>query len=134
MSNILVNQLTGNTTDTTIDVFAGHATDSTTRTNLEQGLAKAWARLESGTATRLDNFNVGSSTDNGTGDHTVTVTNPFNNTNYSFNGTGDKAGTYFSGATNSTARTTTASRYRMYTDTGALSNADSSVLFHGDLA
>lgn len=100
----------------------------------KQSAAKAWARLESGTATLLDSFGAASSTDNGTGDHTITVTNAFDNANYSFTGTADKAGNYLSGVTNVTTRTTTASRYRMYTDAGSLSDGDSSVLFHGDLA
>ena len=81
MSNILVNQLTGNTTDTTIEVFAGHAADSTTRTNLEQGLAKAWVHA-SGAAVQDDTFNVSGGVDHGTGDYSHTITNPFNNLNY----------------------------------------------------
>jgi len=117
---------------TTIANNAG--SESVNTTYVVNGSAKAWARLESGTATLLDSFGAASSTDNGTGDHTITVTNAFDNANYSFTGTADRSGNYLSGLTNVTARTTTASRYRMYTDGGALSDGDSSVLFHGDLA
>ena len=83
MSNILVNQLTGNTTDTTIDVFAGHAADSTTRTNLEQGLAKVWVNYDCASTTPRDSFNVASLTDNGVGHFTTTFTNDMNNDDYS---------------------------------------------------
>ena len=78
MSNILVNQLTGNTTDTTIEVFAGHAADSTTRTNLEQGLAKAWVNFN-GTSTLSvrDSLNIDSVTDNGTGNYTNNFSSAF---------------------------------------------------------
>ena len=76
MSNILVNQLTGNTTDTTIEVFAGHATDSTTRTNLEQGLAKAWIAVSmAGTPSVQDSFNHSTYTDNGQGQGASNLTN-----------------------------------------------------------
>ena len=88
MSNILVNQLTGNTTDTTIDVFAGHAADSTTRTNLEQGLAKAWAKWDaSSTVTLDDSLNTTSISDNGTGDFEQNLTNSMNNADYSVTAT-----------------------------------------------
>ena len=76
MSNILVNQLTGNTTDTTIEVFAGHAADSTTRTNLEQGLAKAWIAVSmAGTPSVQDSFNHSTYTDNGQGQGASNLTN-----------------------------------------------------------
>tara|TARA_R100000278_G_scaffold114403_1_gene92876 strand:- start:587 stop:1003 length:417 start_codon:yes stop_codon:yes gene_type:complete len=82
MSNILVNQLTGNTTDTTIEVFAGHAADSTTRTNLEQGLCKAWCFLDGYDAAIHDSFNVSHETDEGTGAHQVSFTSNMNNVTF----------------------------------------------------
>jgi hypothetical protein len=84
MSNILVNQLTGNTTDTTIEVFAGHATDSTTRTNLEQGLTKAWMDYR-GVDTNVinDSLNIASVADSGTGRYDPSFTNAMNTANYS---------------------------------------------------
>ena len=58
---------------------------SATTTNLQQGLAKAWVNFDgtaSGAAAR-DSFNVSGMTDNGTGDHTITINNDFGNANYS---------------------------------------------------
>jgi len=84
MSNILVNQLTGNTTDTTIEVFAGHAADSTTRTNLEQGLVKAYMDLKgTGTISVRGSLNTSTATDNGAGDFTQNFTNSFANNDHS---------------------------------------------------
>ena len=53
-------------------------------TNLQQGLCKVWVKYdgEASGAAAYDSFNVGSMTDNGTGDHDVTFTNAFSNVNY----------------------------------------------------
>ena len=48
-----------------------------------QGLAKSWiARLNTGDANYYDSFNVGSTTDSGTGRITVTFTNDFSSINF----------------------------------------------------
>ena len=49
--------------------------------NTVQGLAKAWARLDTND-TLEDRFNIASVADNGTGDFTTTFTNAFNNNTY----------------------------------------------------
>lgn len=83
MSDILVDNLTGKTTNYTIEVFAGQATSSTTRTNLEQGLAKWWVSLQQETTHQIhDSFNVSSASDDGTGTSTLTFTNYMNNGDY----------------------------------------------------
>jgi len=46
------------------------------------GTAKAWANLNGSTFGLRDNFNVGSATDNGTGDYTVNFSNNMNDANY----------------------------------------------------
>ena len=90
MSNLLVQNIkhTNNTTSMSIDT-SGQVTirgeGSATTTNLQQGLAKAWVNFDgtaSGAAAR-DSFNVSGMTDNGTGDHTITINNDFGNANYS---------------------------------------------------
>lgn len=60
---------------------------NSTTTNLQQGLCKAWINLN-GTSTiaTRDSFNVASITDGGTGLFTVTITNDFNNDDYSTSG------------------------------------------------
>jgi hypothetical protein len=51
-----------------------------TTTNLQQGLAKAWARVNgTGTIALRDSFNISSIADNATGTTTATFTNAFSN-------------------------------------------------------
>ncbi len=72
--------LTGATTAGSISVRG----EGTATTNLQQGLAKAWANLNgTGTIALRDSFNIGATTDNGTGDYTYTFTSGFSNANYS---------------------------------------------------
>ena len=50
--------------------------EGTAGTTLNQGLLKAWIRIDgTGTAGIDDSFNCGSLTDNGTGDYSVPITN-----------------------------------------------------------
>ena len=86
MSTVLANTITavgggGSTVkvnnDSTYISDGGAVTDS----NLVQGLAKVWVQFDgtaSGAASR-DSFNVGSMTDNGTGNYTVTFSNNMSN-------------------------------------------------------
>jgi hypothetical protein len=99
----------------------------------KQSAAKAWAYLESGTATILDSVNVASTTDNGTGDHTVTYSNALANDDYSVGGSAQTARRYFSGYSSAT-KLTSSVRYVIYVDNGTINDADSSVQIHGDLA
>ena len=71
--------LTNLTKGLTVDSEGGSAT-----TNLVQGLAKAWSLLDgTGTIALSDSFNIGSTTDHGTGDYTLTVSNAFSSANFS---------------------------------------------------
>jgi hypothetical protein len=82
MATLKTNTLTGTTTAGSIAVTGE---GNSTTTNLQQGLAKAWVNFDgtaSGAAAR-DSFNVSGMTDNGTGDHTITINNDFGNANYS---------------------------------------------------
>jgi len=79
MSTLRVDNLKGKTTANTMTVLAGHATDSTTTTNLEQGLAKVWANFEqSSSHTIRDSFNETSLGDLGAGQTQINFTNNFN--------------------------------------------------------
>ena len=74
-SELKVDKFTGVTTAGSIDVVGE---GNSTTTNLQQGLTKAWTSLDTGgTLSTNDSFNQSSATDNGTGDHTTTHTNPF---------------------------------------------------------
>ena len=80
MSTILVNTLTGTSTAGSIAVTGE---GNSTTTNLQQGLCKMWARLDgTGTIGLDDSFNVGSTTDVGTGNYTFTFTSNMNNANF----------------------------------------------------
>ena len=89
MSTLRVDNLKGKTTANTMTVLAGHATDSTTTTNLEQGLIKSFISFDGNTADASANltgvngsFNVSALEDDGTGDYDVLFTNNMANTNY----------------------------------------------------
>ena len=80
-SQLKVDTLTGVTTAGSI-VVTGEGNSTTT--NLQQGLAKVWARYEQdGTNSILDSFNVSGLTDEGNGDATVSIANDMGNINYS---------------------------------------------------
>ena len=73
------------------DTFKGQTTagsitiqgEGTNTTNLQQGLAKAWANYDcSGTASIRDNLNVTGLTDLATGYMTISLTNSMNNDDY----------------------------------------------------
>ena len=79
---VQINQLRGIDTAGSITVQGeGSAT-----TNLQQGLVKAWVNHDQ--ATVGDSHNVGSVTDNGTGDYGTNFTNNMANANYSAGGIG----------------------------------------------
>ena len=92
MSTLRVDNLKGKTTDKVVNVFASH-NNSTTTTNLEQGLAKVWINVD-GTAVTSDvdtagvrgSFNVGSIVDVATGKHKINYTTPFVNNDYAIVG------------------------------------------------
>ena len=64
MSEILVNKLTGTSTAGSI-LVTGEGNSTTT--NLQQGLAKAWANIDgSGTVSIRDSLNTSGLTDEGT--------------------------------------------------------------------
>ena len=80
MSEIKVDTLTGKTTagDITVTSEGGAAT-----MQLQQGLAKSWVNFNgTGTIAARDSFSFSGLADNGTGNYTVTYSNPMTDTNY----------------------------------------------------
>ena len=120
------------------------AGEGTATTNLQQGLAKAWFRVNgTGTPAFTDNFNGSSVTDNGTGDYTVTVTNNMGNASYVSatevgGGTSsDGSERSISGMDGSTARSSSVYRFRhVYHSTTSTKYDDqyNNILHIGDLA
>tara|TARA_Y100001970_G_scaffold37703_1_gene46587 strand:- start:840 stop:1253 length:414 start_codon:yes stop_codon:yes gene_type:complete len=85
MSNIKVNSITGVGSGGFTGTVASEGGAATT--DLQQGLAKAWARLNPNTL--QDSLNTASILDNGTGDFEYNFTNNMNNANYSLFGSGN---------------------------------------------
>ena len=81
MASILkVDTITGVTTAGSISVTGE---GNSTTTNLQQGLAKAWAHVTgTGTVAIDDSFNASGMTDRGTGEYTVSYSNNMGNTHY----------------------------------------------------
>ena len=85
MSNIKVNSITGVGSGGFTGTVASEGGAATT--DLQEGLAKAWARLNPNTL--QDSLNTASILDNGTGDFEYNFTNNMNNANYSLFGSGN---------------------------------------------
>ena len=84
MSTLVIDTIQGKTTAGSVNVRG----EGSNNTNLQQGLAKTWVNYD-GTAANAaarDSFNVGSMTDNGSGDATITFTNAMSSANYAAGG------------------------------------------------
>ena len=108
-------------------------------TNMVASINKGWINLSyAGSAARSDSLNVGSITDNGTGDFTFGFTNNFNYDGYCTHGLGgghanaDGHWDYQLGLNNSG---TSNSQVKAYNQSAALRDATGvSILWTGDLA
>ena len=84
-SQLNVDTIKGNETAGSITIQG----EGSKTTNLQQGVAKCWVKLDgtalSGTGTSGvgDSFNLTSTTDNGTGNYTITMNNDMSSANYS---------------------------------------------------
>ena len=82
MASILkVDTLTGVTTAGSISVTGE---GNSTKTNLQQGLAKAWVKYSQSTPAVDDSFNIASVADNSAGNFTPSFSNAMNSANYTF--------------------------------------------------
>ena len=73
-SKLVLDNIAGRTTAGSITIVGE---GNSTTTNLQQGLAKAWAGGANDGTTINESFNITSRTDEGTGDYDYTVTNAF---------------------------------------------------------
>tara|TARA_R100001594_G_scaffold50761_1_gene84036 strand:+ start:750 stop:1169 length:420 start_codon:yes stop_codon:yes gene_type:complete len=83
MSTLITNTFTGKTSAGSI-VVTGEG--GSTTTNLQQGLAKVWVKIDgtqSAGSMIQDNLNVGSMTDSATGKHIINFTNNMSSAHYS---------------------------------------------------
>ena len=129
-SQLKVDTVTGVTTAGSIAVTGE---GNSTTTNLQQGLAKAWADLDgTGTVGLSDSFNIASVADNGTGDYTFTYTNAMGGTDYSYMLSGNSEPIPYEAGTSRSANVCRAlirNSSNVATDTDPVS-----MLIHGDLA
>ena len=79
-SELRVDNLKGSTTGGSINVL-GEGTSATT--NLQQGLAKAFAGNVTDSAVATSSFNIATITDTGSGDNRLAFTNPMSASDYS---------------------------------------------------
>jgi len=135
-SELKVNTLTGVSTAGSIAVTAE---GNSTTTNLQQGLAKAWASIyhNSGTPTSLDSLNIASHTDSGTGNIKPNLTSAMANTGYTVTSAGWGIASWLDRDTGAMFSST--SQYQIYNteNNGAIdvtSTYPISTTVHGDLA
>mgnify|MGYP003636140863 CR=1 FL=1 len=131
MASILkVDTITGVTTAGSVAVTGE---GNSTTTNLQQGLAKAWADFNgTGTAAVQDSHNIASTTDNGTGDYTFTYTNAMGGTDYSYMLSGNSEPIPYELGT---SRSANLCRALIRNSSNAAADTDAiSMLIHGDLA
>ena len=136
-SQLKVDTLTGVTTAGSIDVTGE---GNSTTTNLQQGLCKQWIHFNGeGTVAILDSFNTNSITDNGTGDHQVTIASDMANNDFSVSGTicSDVSGTNTAAIQGPAVNEHAVSSYQVYTGSNTTTQDDVAVInlqTMGDLA
>ena len=136
MSTLNVDALVGNTSANAITVRGeGSAT-----TSLQQGLCKQWIHFNGeGTIAIVDSFNTTSITDNGTGDHQVTIANDMANDDFSVSGTicSDASGDSVPAIQGPAVNEHAVSSYQVYTGSNTTTQIDVAVInlqTMGDLA
>ena len=89
--------------------------NSTAMSTINQGTAKAWINLNgTGTIAARDSFNVGSLTDNGTGEYTLTYSSSMGNDDYSSQTTADSGSGLIATLATEGTMTTTATKTTTY--------------------
>ena len=130
-SELKVDKFTGVTTAGSI-LVTGEGNSTTT--NLQQGLAKSWVNFNgTGTIAARDSLNVGSLTDNGTGDYSPNFSTNMGNANYSITmmTANDSVRQFI------LAGSDTVSSFRIRAQNSSSAQADTSYVYatiHGDLA
>ena len=134
MSTLRTNALEGVDAKNSITIVAGAG--NITTTNVQDSLTKSWINLDgSGTVAILESLNVGSITDQGTGQYLTTFSNNFQTADYCYSGgmpMGTGKGTLR--AQDNADSTTSAFTADIFSD-GSNSDQDHyCVVFHGSLA
>tara|TARA_R110000744_G_scaffold277648_1_gene389998 strand:- start:538 stop:945 length:408 start_codon:yes stop_codon:yes gene_type:complete len=133
-SQLKVNTLTGVTTAGSIAVTGE---GNSTTTNLQQGLAKAFAWVDHKTDNAIDNgFNTASLTDTSTGISSVNITNAMASASQVTGVTSYQSGTAQISGTSGASMTSTSACKFITNDTGGTGQEDTEygMTLHGDLA
>ena len=134
MSTLRTNALEGVDAKNSITIVAG-AGNITTH-NVQDSLAKSWINLDgSGTVAILESLNVGSITDQGTGQYLTTFSNNFQTADYCYSGgmpMGTTKGTLR--AQDNADSTTSAFTADIFSDGSNQDQDHYCVVFHGSLA
>ena len=126
MASVLkVDEITGVTTAGSITVTGE---GNSTTTNLQQGLAKAWAETNSAGTTLRDSFNISSLDDTAEGQQTCNYQNPFSSGNYACVTTGDTVGN------DRVYSATHSDRWIVYSFDGSYDDMGQGTIAAGDLA
>ena len=127
MASVLkVDELKGNST---AGIIAVTSEGNSTTTNLQQGLAKAWAECNSAGTSINDSFNIASLVDTNTGQQTCNYTNAFASGDYACVTTGGSVGS------NNAFSTTSAGSWIVYSFNGSsYSDMAMGTIAAGDLA
>ena len=137
MASLLkVDALTGVTTAGSISVTGE---GNSTTTNLQQGLAKAWASYEMYSSDTIrGSFNVSSKADNGTGESTLSWTNSMQNGYVAGGASNDQIMYSVNGgrtAAYNANLTTSSGAFAVVSDSGTAYDSNVNVVsIHGDLA
>jgi len=133
-STLKINTLTG---VTTAGLIAVTGEGNSTTTNLQQGLAKAFAWVDHKTDNAIDNgFNTASLTDTSAGISSVNITNAMASASQVTGVTSYQSGTaQISGTSGASMTSTTACKF-VTNDTGSTGQEDTEygMTLHGDLA
>ena len=127
MSTLRTNALEGVDAKNSITIVAGAG--NITTTNVQEGLCKAWCRMNMSTPAYNDSFNLGTITDNGTGDMTFAITNAFSGATFACTSGDGNDNALDEGITTTTARQVSRD------NSGTKGDSDRvSFVAHGDLA
>ena len=127
MSTLRTNALEGVDATNSISIVAGAG--NITTTNVQEGLCKAWCRMNMSTPAYNDSFNLGTITDNGTGDMTFAITNAFSGATFACTSGDGNDNALDEGITTTTARQVSRD------NSGTKGDSDRvSFVAHGDLA
>ena len=127
MSTLRTNALEGMDAKNSITIVDGAG--NITTTNVQEGLCKAWCRMGMSTPAYNDSFNLGTITDNGTGDMTFAITNAFSGATFACTSGDGNDNALDEGITTTTARKVSRD------NSGTKGDSDRvSFVAHGDLA